>query len=214
VARQDADPPHGKVWAGIPCTYPRTLSLSSHTHTHARTHTHVVVHAQRPDILRTLQDVHNVSAVHVSSAPQQLPAGGPLPRFSSSSPSRGAGCCSYADVCRVQVFNNSPDETVFFRLCLNREDVNNTLVMISNFVFSSLLFSPPSFASQNSLYALSGIHNPTSAVAAGLLLQWPAAACASRCHRHCARSHLASRHLLSGLFHTRALTRSLILLYR
>jgi len=31
----------------------------------------------------------------------------------------------------LQVFNNSPDETVFFRLTLNREDVNNTLVMIT-----------------------------------------------------------------------------------
>ena len=30
----------------------------------------------------------------------------------------------------LQVFNNSPDETAFYRHCLNREDVDNSLIMI------------------------------------------------------------------------------------
>ena len=43
-----------------------------------------------------------------------------------------------------QVFNNSPDETVFYRGCLNREDLTQALIMVQPILYRSvarLLFS-------------------------------------------------------------------------
>lgn len=43
----------------------------------------------------------------------------------------------------LQVFNNSPDETAFYRHILNEEDVNNSLVMIQPTLMSFSLEGPP-----------------------------------------------------------------------
>ena len=43
----------------------------------------------------------------------------------------------------VQVFNNSPDETAYFRMVLNRENVTNSLVMIQPSLLSYSLNDPP-----------------------------------------------------------------------
>ncbi|XP_021759982.1 protein transport protein SEC23-like isoform X1 [Chenopodium quinoa] len=43
----------------------------------------------------------------------------------------------------VQVFNNSPDETAYFRMILNRENVANSVVMIQPSLISYSLQSPP-----------------------------------------------------------------------
>jgi len=42
-----------------------------------------------------------------------------------------------------QVFNNSPDETAFFRYMLNRENVNNSLIMIQPTLEAYSLQGPP-----------------------------------------------------------------------
>ncbi|KAL4196412.1 hypothetical protein AMTRI_Chr04g183030 [Amborella trichopoda] len=44
----------------------------------------------------------------------------------------------------VQVFNNSPDETAYFRMLLNRENVTNSVVMIQPSLISYSFNSPPS----------------------------------------------------------------------
>ncbi|CAN8283813.1 unnamed protein product [Cochlearia groenlandica] len=43
----------------------------------------------------------------------------------------------------VQVFNNSPDETAYYRMILNRENVSNSIVMIQPSLVSFSLQSPP-----------------------------------------------------------------------
>ncbi|KAJ7532971.1 hypothetical protein O6H91_13G027400 [Diphasiastrum complanatum] len=43
----------------------------------------------------------------------------------------------------VQVFNNSPDETAYFRMVLNRENVTNSLVMIQPSLISYSINAPP-----------------------------------------------------------------------
>ncbi|KZV67256.1 protein transporter SEC23 [Peniophora sp. CONT] len=43
----------------------------------------------------------------------------------------------------LQVFNNSPDETAFYRHALNEEDVNNSLIMIQPTLMSYGLDTPP-----------------------------------------------------------------------
>eukprot|EP01018_Ginkgo_biloba_P035241 Gb_05558 [translate_table: standard] len=43
----------------------------------------------------------------------------------------------------VQVFNNSPDETAYFRMLLNRENVTNSVVMIQPSLISYSFNSPP-----------------------------------------------------------------------
>ncbi|CAG8640634.1 984_t:CDS:2, partial [Scutellospora calospora] len=43
----------------------------------------------------------------------------------------------------LQVFNNSPDETAFYRHVLNREDVNNSLIMIQPTLMSYGFDAPP-----------------------------------------------------------------------
>ncbi|KAI8998101.1 hypothetical protein BC832DRAFT_566185 [Gaertneriomyces semiglobifer] len=43
----------------------------------------------------------------------------------------------------LQVFNNSPDETAFYRHVLNREDVNNSLIMIQPTIMSYSFNGPP-----------------------------------------------------------------------
>ncbi|BFZ60723.1 GTPase-activating protein S23 [Saitoella coloradoensis] len=43
----------------------------------------------------------------------------------------------------LQVFNNSPDETAFYRHVLNREDVNNSLVMMQPTLMSFTFDQPP-----------------------------------------------------------------------
>ncbi|ESQ46071.1 hypothetical protein EUTSA_v10000056mg [Eutrema salsugineum] len=43
----------------------------------------------------------------------------------------------------VQVFNNSPDETAYFRMILNRENVSNSIVMIQPSLVSFSFHSPP-----------------------------------------------------------------------
>lgn len=43
----------------------------------------------------------------------------------------------------LQVFNNSPDETAFYRHVLNEEDVNNSLIMIQPTLMSYGLDTPP-----------------------------------------------------------------------
>jgi len=43
----------------------------------------------------------------------------------------------------VQVFNNSPDETAYFRMLLNRENVNNSVVMIQPSLISYSFNAPP-----------------------------------------------------------------------
>ncbi|TPX68583.1 hypothetical protein SpCBS45565_g03043 [Spizellomyces sp. 'palustris'] len=43
----------------------------------------------------------------------------------------------------LQVFNNSPDETAFYRHILNREDVNNSLIMIQPTLMSYSFNGPP-----------------------------------------------------------------------
>ncbi|KAK1279065.1 hypothetical protein QJS04_geneDACA007382 [Acorus gramineus] len=43
----------------------------------------------------------------------------------------------------IQVFNNSPDETAYFRMLLNRENVTNSLVMIQPSLISYSFNSPP-----------------------------------------------------------------------
>ena len=37
-----------------------------------------------------------------------------------------------------QVFNNSPDETVFYRGCLNREDLTQALIMVQPILYRSV----------------------------------------------------------------------------
>ncbi|GAB2295665.1 Protein transport protein S23 E [Dionaea muscipula] len=44
----------------------------------------------------------------------------------------------------VQVFNNSPDETAYFRMLLNRESISNAAVMIQPSLISYSFDSPPS----------------------------------------------------------------------
>ncbi|GMH18623.1 hypothetical protein Nepgr_020464 [Nepenthes gracilis] len=44
----------------------------------------------------------------------------------------------------VQVFNNSPDETAYFRMLLNRENISNAAVMIQPSLISYSFNSPPS----------------------------------------------------------------------
>ncbi|XP_021731193.1 protein transport protein SEC23-like [Chenopodium quinoa] len=44
----------------------------------------------------------------------------------------------------VQVFNNSPDETAYFRMLLNRENITNAAVMIQPSLISYSMLSPPS----------------------------------------------------------------------
>ncbi|GJN04365.1 hypothetical protein PR202_ga21908 [Eleusine coracana subsp. coracana] len=44
----------------------------------------------------------------------------------------------------VQVFNNSPDETAFFRMLLNRESITNSVAMIQPSLISFSFDSPPS----------------------------------------------------------------------
>ncbi|XP_068655647.1 protein transport protein SEC23 E-like isoform X1 [Aristolochia californica] len=43
----------------------------------------------------------------------------------------------------VQVFNNSPDETAYFRMLLNRETISNSVVMIQPSLLSFSFSSPP-----------------------------------------------------------------------
>jgi len=43
----------------------------------------------------------------------------------------------------LQVFNNSPDETTFYRLMLNREDLTQSLVMIQPILYSYSFNGPP-----------------------------------------------------------------------
>ncbi|XP_058103196.1 protein transport protein SEC23 E-like isoform X2 [Magnolia sinica] len=43
----------------------------------------------------------------------------------------------------VQVFNNSPDETAYFRMLLNRESISNSVVMIQPSLISYSFSSPP-----------------------------------------------------------------------
>ncbi|PRT53387.1 Protein transport protein SEC23 [Wickerhamiella sorbophila] len=43
----------------------------------------------------------------------------------------------------LQVFNNSPDETAFYRHCLNREDLTNSLIMIQPTLMSFQLDAEP-----------------------------------------------------------------------
>ncbi|XP_039016454.1 protein transport protein SEC23-like isoform X1 [Hibiscus syriacus] len=43
----------------------------------------------------------------------------------------------------VQVFNNSPDETAYFRIILNRENITNTAVMVQPSLISYTFSSPP-----------------------------------------------------------------------
>lgn len=44
---------------------------------------------------------------------------------------------------RWQVFNNSPDETAYFRMLLNRENISNATVMIQPSLTSYTFSSPP-----------------------------------------------------------------------
>lgn len=44
----------------------------------------------------------------------------------------------------IQVFNNSPDETAYFRILLNRESITNSVVMIQPSLISYSFNSPPS----------------------------------------------------------------------
>ena len=37
--------------------------------------------------------------------------------------------------CSLKVFNNSPDETVFYRGCLNREDLTQALIMVQPILY-------------------------------------------------------------------------------
>lgn len=46
-------------------------------------------------------------------------------------------------LCLVQVFNNSPDETAYFRMILNRENVANSVVMIQPSLISYSFHSTP-----------------------------------------------------------------------
>ena len=43
----------------------------------------------------------------------------------------------------LQVFNNSPDETAYFRMMLNRENVSNSVVMIQPSLISYSFQSAP-----------------------------------------------------------------------
>ena len=43
----------------------------------------------------------------------------------------------------LQVFNNSPDETTYYRNVLNREDVNSSLIMIQPTLMSFSMEAPP-----------------------------------------------------------------------
>jgi hypothetical protein len=44
----------------------------------------------------------------------------------------------------LQVFNNSPDETAYFRMLLNRESITNSVAMIQPSLISFSFDSPPS----------------------------------------------------------------------
>jgi protein transport protein SEC23 len=46
----------------------------------------------------------------------------------------------------VHVFNNSPDETTYFRMLLNRENVNHSVVMIQPSMISYSFNAPPELA--------------------------------------------------------------------
>lgn len=46
----------------------------------------------------------------------------------------------------IQVFNNSPDETAYFRMILNRENVSNSVVMIQPSLISYSFHSGPEAA--------------------------------------------------------------------
>lgn len=46
-------------------------------------------------------------------------------------------------LCLVQVFNNSPDETAYFRMILNRENVANSVVMLQPSLISYSFHSTP-----------------------------------------------------------------------
>lgn len=43
----------------------------------------------------------------------------------------------------LQYFNNSPDETAFYRHYLNKEDVTNSLIMIQPILYSYSFHGPP-----------------------------------------------------------------------
>lgn len=46
-------------------------------------------------------------------------------------------------ICTYQVFNNSPDETAYFRMILNRENVANSVVMIQPSLISYSFHTGP-----------------------------------------------------------------------
>ena len=46
----------------------------------------------------------------------------------------------------VQVFNNSPDETAYFQMILNKENVSNSVVMVQPSLISYCFNAPPELA--------------------------------------------------------------------
>ena len=59
----------------------------------------------------------------------------------------------------MQVFNNSPDETIYYRNKLFREDVSQSLVMIQPILYSYSFDGPPVVSKFDWLFCLYTVNN-------------------------------------------------------
>ena len=73
------------------------------------------------------------------------------------------------------MFNNTPDETAFYRLCLNREDVGGALTMIQ-----------PTLQS----YGFKGPPTPVRLAQSGTLVATAPRSTLAMCSRHCIQAYI------------------------
>lgn len=59
----------------------------------------------------------------------------------------------------MQVFNSSPDETIYYRNKLFREDVSNSLVMIQPILYCYSFDGPPVVSKSDWLFSLCALSN-------------------------------------------------------
>ena len=78
--------------------------------------------------LQTSRELQPLSPVHVPPQEKPVPSGKILYMLATLL-NHTFTCCS------PQVFNNSPDETVFYRGCLNREDLTQALIMVQPILY-------------------------------------------------------------------------------
>ena len=74
--------------------------------------------------LQTSRELQPLSPVHVPPQEKPVPPGKKLCMWQT-----------HLYLLFNQVFNNSPDETVFYRGCLNREDLTQALIMVQPILY-------------------------------------------------------------------------------